>query len=92
MVYSFNSIQKMIRMKIGAKICLTGIIVLPLEVEIFAQSRTQTLDFQGKYLVSGCNDFWRITQDPLKQNHVILVKTEHSVPVTRGAHSVVIAR
>ena len=40
----------------------------------------------------GTVDFWRITKDPLEQGRVILVKTEHSVPVTRGAHSMVIAR
>ena len=37
-------------------------------------------------------DFWRLTTDPLEPNNVQLVKTEHSVPVTRGAHSMVIAR
>lgn len=36
-------------------------------------------------------DFWRPTP-PLAPNNVQLVKTEHSVPVTRGAHSMVIAR
>lgn len=37
-------------------------------------------------------DFWRIQADPLERSNVQLIKTEHSVPVTRGAHSVVIAR
>lgn len=40
----------------------------------------------------GTVDFWRITMDPFEQNRKIMVKTEHSVPVTRGAHSMVIAR
>ncbi|MEO1018551.1 MAG: beta-propeller fold lactonase family protein [Pseudomonadota bacterium] len=37
-------------------------------------------------------DFWRIQADPLDAANVQLIKTEHSVPVTRGAHSMVIAR
>ena len=37
-------------------------------------------------------DFWRIQPDPLNPKNVQLVKTEHSVPVARGAHSMVIAR
>lgn len=37
-------------------------------------------------------DFWRIQNDPLDRANVQLIKTEHSVPVTRGAHSMVIAR
>ena len=37
-------------------------------------------------------DFWRIQTDPLDPGNVLLVKTEHSVPVTRGAHSMAIAR
>ena len=37
-------------------------------------------------------DFWRIQADPLNPENVQLIKTEHSVPVARGAHSMVIAR
>ena len=37
-------------------------------------------------------DFWRIQADPLEPENVQLIKTEYSVPVTRGAHSMVIAR
>ncbi len=40
----------------------------------------------------GAVDFWRIQADPLDRTNVQLVKTEHSVPVTRGAHSMAIAR
>ena len=40
----------------------------------------------------GSVDFWRIDRDPLAPDNVQLVRTEHSVPVARGAHSVVIAR
>ncbi len=37
-------------------------------------------------------DFWRIQTDPLDPGNTQLIKTEHSVPVARGAHSMVIAR
>lgn len=37
-------------------------------------------------------DFWRIQTDPLDPGNTQLVKTQHSVPVARGAHSMVIAR
>ncbi|WP_218940113.1 beta-propeller fold lactonase family protein [Denitrobaculum tricleocarpae] len=37
-------------------------------------------------------DFWRIQADPLDPGNTQLIKTEHSVPVARGAHSMVIAR
>ncbi|MEL6977440.1 MAG: hypothetical protein AAGM38_02030 [Pseudomonadota bacterium] len=40
----------------------------------------------------GSVDFWRIDADPLEPQTVRLVKTEHSVPVARGAHSAAIAR
>jgi hypothetical protein len=43
--------------------------------------------------VSGSSiDFWRIQADPLDEANVHLVKTQVSVPVTRGAHSMAIAR
>ena len=37
-------------------------------------------------------DFWHIQADPLDAANVQLIKTEHTVPVARGAHSMVIAR
>jgi len=40
----------------------------------------------------GSVDFWRIATDPLDPGNVQLVKTEHLVPVPRGAHSIVIVR
>jgi DNA-binding beta-propeller fold protein YncE len=40
----------------------------------------------------GSVDFWRLTGDPLDPNSVVLVKTDHSVPVTRGAHSMVLVK
>jgi DNA-binding beta-propeller fold protein YncE len=40
----------------------------------------------------GSIDFWRITADPLAPERTILLKTDYSIPVTRGAHSMVISR
>jgi DNA-binding beta-propeller fold protein YncE len=40
----------------------------------------------------GSVDFWRLTGDPLDPNSVVLVKSDHSVSVTRGAHSMVLAK
>lgn len=40
----------------------------------------------------GSVDFWRLARDPLDPERIELVKTEHSVPVTRGAHSMVLVR
>lgn len=37
-------------------------------------------------------DFWRIQSDPMEPWNTQLIKTEHSVPVARGAHSMTIAR
>lgn len=37
-------------------------------------------------------DFWRLQIDPLNDENVQLIKTEHSVRVARGAHSMAIAR
>lgn len=51
-----------------------------------------TYDHFDESREGGSVDFWRLTQDPLEPNNVQLVKTEHSVSVTRGAHSIVIAR
>ncbi len=40
----------------------------------------------------GSVDIWRIQADPLNMANIQLVKTGYSVPVTRGVHSMVIAR
>ncbi|MEP4192592.1 MAG: hypothetical protein ABJN51_16010, partial [Sneathiella sp.] len=40
----------------------------------------------------GSIDFWRIDTDPLDASRTHLVKTEYSVDVARGPHSMVIAR
>lgn len=37
-------------------------------------------------------DFWRLQSDPLDPGNIQLIKTGYTVPVTRGAHSMVIAR
>jgi len=51
-----------------------------------------TYDHFDDRRTGGSVDFWRIQADPLDTSNVQLIKTEHSVPVTRGAHSMVIAR
>lgn len=40
----------------------------------------------------GSIDFWRIETDPFDPERTELVKTRHSIPVTRGAHSLVMVR
>ncbi len=40
----------------------------------------------------GSIDFWRITKDPLEPDRVQFVKTQHSITVTRGVHSMSIVR
>lgn len=40
----------------------------------------------------GSCDFWRVARDPLDPSRLALVRTGHSVPVTRGAHSMVLVR
>lgn len=41
---------------------------------------------------AGSVDFWRIARDALDVERLELVKTGYSVPVTRGAHSMVLVR
>jgi DNA-binding beta-propeller fold protein YncE len=41
---------------------------------------------------AGSVDFWRIARDPLDPERLELVKTVHSVPVARGAHSMALVR
>lgn len=40
----------------------------------------------------GSIDFWRLTSDYFDPKRVELVKTDYSIPVTRGVHSMVIVR
>jgi DNA-binding beta-propeller fold protein YncE len=51
-----------------------------------------TYDHFDDRRTGGSVDFWRIQADPLDAANVQLVKTEHSVPVARGAHSMQIIR
>ena len=51
-----------------------------------------TYDHFDDRRAGGSIDFWRITGDPLKPGDVTMMKTELSVPVTRGAHSMVLVR
>jgi hypothetical protein len=46
-------------------------------------------DFFDDRTPGGSIDFWRITTDPLNPQPM-LVQTRYSVPVTRGAHSMVL--
>ena len=69
--------------------------ILP-EAAVFDNSGTflavATFDHFNDRKAGGSIDFWRIQADPFDIATVRLVKTEHSVPVARGAHSMVIAR
>lgn len=69
--------------------------VLP-EAAVFDNSgdylAVATYDHFDDRKTGGSIDFWRIQADPLDLDNVQLIKTEHSVPVARGAHSMVIAR
>ena len=40
----------------------------------------------------GSIDFWRMERDPFDADRIELVKTRHSVPVTRGVHSLAVIR
>lgn len=40
----------------------------------------------------GSIDFWRIEGDPLDLDRIEMVKTRHSIPVTRGPHTLAIVR
>lgn len=50
-----------------------------------------TYDHFDETKPGGSVDFWRLSGDPLDPDSVVLVKSSHSVPVTRGAHSMVLA-
>lgn len=41
---------------------------------------------------NGSIDFWRIETDPFDPERLELVKTRHSIPVTRGPHSLAVVR
>jgi DNA-binding beta-propeller fold protein YncE len=69
--------------------------ILPEAAAFDASSRfvaVVTYDHYDDRKTGGSVDFWRLARDPLDPERVELVKTEHSVPVTRGAHSLVLVR
>ena len=51
-----------------------------------------TFDHYEAKKKGGSIDFWRLTSDYFDPTRVELVKTDYSVPVTRGVHSMVIVR
>ena len=68
--------------------------ILPEAAAFDASSRylaVATYDHFDDRIAGGSIDFWRIAADPLDPKP-LLVKTNHSVPVTRGAHSMVLVR
>ena len=68
--------------------------ILPEAAAFDASSRylaVVTYDHFDDRIAGGSIDFWRIAADPLDPQPM-LVKTNHSVPVTRGAHSMVLVR
>lgn len=69
--------------------------VLPEAAAFDASSRALavvTYDHFDDRRPGGSVDFWRVARDPLDPSRIELVKTEHSIPVTRGAHSLVLLR
>lgn len=69
--------------------------ILP-EAAVFDNSSSYvavvTYDHFDDRRVGGSVDFWRITGDIQDPNRIEFVKTEYSVAVSRGPHSIVIAR
>ncbi len=51
-----------------------------------------TFDHYDEKKQGGSIDFWRLTSDYFDPTRVELVKTNYSIPVTRGIHSMVIVR
>ncbi|MBC7884605.1 MAG: hypothetical protein H7X99_03975 [Saprospiraceae bacterium] len=51
-----------------------------------------TFDHYDVKKAGGSIDFWRLTSDYFDLTRVELVKTDYSIPVTRGVHSMVIVR
>lgn len=69
--------------------------ILPEAAAFDASSRylaVVTYDHYDDSRTGGSVDFWRLAGDPLDPARVELVKTSHSVPVPRGAHSLVLVR
>ena len=69
--------------------------ILPESAAFDASSRSLAVlsfDHYNDRRKGGSVDFWRIAHDPLDPSRLELVKTEHSVPVQRGAHTMVLVR
>lgn len=69
--------------------------ILPEAAAFDASSRSLavvTYDHYDDRKPGGAIDFWRVGRDPLDPSRIELIKTEHSVPVARGAHSMVLVR
>jgi len=69
--------------------------ILP-EAAVFDNSSSYlavaTYDHFNDRIKGGSIDFWHLVTDPLEPKRVQLLKTNLSIPVTRGVHSLVIAR
>lgn len=69
--------------------------ILPEAAAFDASSRflaVVTYDHFDDRRAGGSVDFWRVARDPLDPARIELVRTSHAVPVTRGAHSMVLVR
>ncbi|WP_204251134.1 lactonase family protein [Elioraea rosea] len=69
--------------------------ILPEAAAFDASSRflaVVTYDHFDDRRAGGSVDFWRVARDPIDPARIELVKTAHAVPVTRGAHSMVLVR
>ena len=67
--------------------------ILPESATFDASSRSLAVlsfDHYDDRRKGGSVDFWRIAHDPLDPSRTELVKTEHSIPVARGAHTMVL--
>lgn len=69
--------------------------ILP-EAAVFDNSSSYlavaTYDHFNDSIKGGAIDFWHLVNDPLAPQRIQLIKTNLSIPVTRGVHSMVIAR
>jgi DNA-binding beta-propeller fold protein YncE len=69
--------------------------ILPESAAFDASSKSLAVlsfDHYNDRRTGGSVDFWRIAHDPLDPSRTELVRTEHSVTVQRGAHTMVLVR
>ncbi|MDX2234408.1 MAG: hypothetical protein NW200_07905 [Hyphomonadaceae bacterium] len=69
--------------------------ILPEAAAFDASSRylaVVTYDHYDDRRRGGSIDYWRIGHDPLDPARIELIKSEHSTPVTRGVHSMVLVK